>query len=181
VVVVSSPKYIPIEFCPTGEDPDRRRFIPAKKIKPAAGISAARREYCAVPAARIAKPIIAWNRSRSHSPGGIMIDRRNFLKLGAAGGGAVFLSGLYGHTQAAGAAYEDFYFVQLSDSHWGFSGAANPNAQNTLREAVDAVNALAVPPDFIVFTGDLTHTTDDPAERRRRMTEFKQIAAGLKV
>ena len=110
-----------------------------------------------------------------------MIDRRNFLKLGAAGGGAVFLSGLYGHTQAAGAAYEDFYFVQLSDSHWGFSGAANPNAQTTLREAVDAVNALAVPPDFIVFTGDLTHTTDDPAERRRRMAEFKQIAAGLKV
>jgi hypothetical protein len=110
-----------------------------------------------------------------------MIDRRNFLKLSAAGGGAVFLSGLYGHTQAAGAAYEDFYFVQLSDSHWGFSGAANPDAQNTLRHAVAAVNALAVPPDFIVFTGDLTHTTDDPAERRRRMVEFKQIAAGLNV
>jgi hypothetical protein len=110
-----------------------------------------------------------------------MIDRRNFLKLGAAGGGAVFLSGLYGHTQAAGAAYDDFYFVQLSDTHWGFSGAANPDAQNTLRHAVAAVNALAVPPDFIVFTGDLTHTTDDPAERRRRMAEFKRIAAGLKV
>jgi hypothetical protein len=111
-----------------------------------------------------------------------MIDRRNFLKLGAAGGGAVFLSGLYGHTQAAtGAAYDDFYFVQLSDTHWGFSGAANPDAQNTLRHAVAAVNALAVQPDFIVFTGDLTHTTDDPDERRRRMAEFKQIAAGLKV
>ncbi|HZV67810.1 MAG TPA: metallophosphoesterase [Telluria sp.] len=110
-----------------------------------------------------------------------MIDRRNFLKLSAAGGGAVFLSGLYGHTQAAGAAYDDFFFVQLSDSHWGFSGAANPDAQNTLRHAVAAVNALEVPPDFIVFTGDLTHTTDDPAERRRRMAEFKQIASGLKV
>ena len=35
-------------------------------------------------------------------------------------------------------------------------------------------------PDFIVFTGDLTHTTDDPTERRRRLAQFKEIAGGLK-
>ena len=110
-----------------------------------------------------------------------MIDRRNFLKLGAVGGGAVFLSGLYGTASAAGAGYDDFYFVQLSDSHWGYKGPANPDAQNTLRQAVAHVNALEVPPDFIVFTGDLTHTTDDPAERRKRMGEFKEIVSGLKV
>lgn len=109
-----------------------------------------------------------------------MIDRRGFLRLGAVGGGAVFMSGLYGKAMAA-AGYEDFYFVQLSDSHWGYKGPANPEAQNTLRQAVDSVNALATPPDFIVFTGDLTHTTDDAAERRRRMAEFKQIVGGLKV
>lgn len=109
-----------------------------------------------------------------------MIDRRGFLRLGAVGGGAVFMSGLYGRAMAA-AGYEDFYFVQLSDSHWGYKGPANPEAQNTLRQAVESVNALAVPPDFIVFTGDLTHTTDDAAERRRRMAEFKQIVGGLKV
>jgi 3',5'-cyclic AMP phosphodiesterase CpdA len=109
-----------------------------------------------------------------------MIDRRNFLKLGAVGGGAVFISGLYGAATAA-AGYDDFYFVQLSDSHWGYKGPANPDAQNTLRQAVAHVNALDVPPDFIVFTGDLTHTTDDPAERRKRMGEFKDIVAGLKV
>ncbi|RFP13702.1 MULTISPECIES: metallophosphoesterase [unclassified Duganella] len=109
-----------------------------------------------------------------------MIDRRGFLKLGAVGGGAVFMSGLYGKAMAA-AGYEDFYFVQLSDSHWGYKGPANPEAQNTLRQAVESVNALATPPDFIVFTGDLTHTTDDAAERRRRMAEFKQIVGGLKV
>ncbi|WP_235914214.1 metallophosphoesterase family protein [Rugamonas rivuli] len=109
-----------------------------------------------------------------------MIDRRGFLRLGAVGGGAVFMSGLYGKAMAADG-YEDFYFVQLSDSHWGYKGPANPEAQNTLRQAVDSVNALAVQPDFIVFTGDLTHTTDDPAERRRRMAEFKQITAELKV
>jgi len=109
-----------------------------------------------------------------------MIDRRGFLRLGAVGGGAVFMSGLYGKAMAA-AGYEDFYFVQLSDSHWGYKGPANPEAQNTLRQAVESVNALATPPDFIVFTGDLTHTTDDAAERRRRMAEFKQIVGGLKV
>jgi len=108
-----------------------------------------------------------------------MIDRRNFLKLGAVGGGAVFMSGLFHAATAAGS--EDFYFVQLSDSHWGYKGPANPDAQNTLRKAVAQVNALEVRPDFIVFTGDLTHTTDDPAERRNRMVQFKEIVAGLKV
>lgn len=114
-----------------------------------------------------------------------MMDRRSFMKLTAIGGGAVFISGLYGHAQAAagkaGPAYDDFYFVQLSDVHWGFSGAANPDALNTFRKAVATVNALEVQPDFIIFTGDLTHTTDDPKERRQRMAEFKEIAAGLTV
>ena len=111
-----------------------------------------------------------------------MIDLRNFLKLTAAGGGAVFMSGLYGHVLAADATMaEDFYFVQLSDSHWGFSGPPNPDAANTLKKAVAAANALPIQPDFIVFTGDLTHTTDDPKERRERMAQFRDIVAELKV
>ncbi len=32
-----------------------------------------------------------------------------------------------------------------------------------------------------MFTGDLTHTTDDPKERRRRMTQFREIVGELKV
>ncbi len=111
-----------------------------------------------------------------------MIDRRDFLKLSALGGGAVFLSALYQPALASGAMpVDDFYFVQLSDVHWGYSGPANPDSAVTLRKAVAAVNALAVPPDFIVFTGDLTHTTDDPKERRRRMAEFRDIASALTV
>ncbi|WP_084560234.1 metallophosphoesterase family protein [Duganella sacchari] len=108
------------------------------------------------------------------------MDRRDFLRLGALGGGAVFLSGLYGPAQAD-SSVDDFYFVQLSDSHWGYKGPANPEADSTLRQAVEAVNALPQPPEFIVFTGDLTHTTDDPAERRKRMAEFKRIVGALKV
>ncbi len=116
-----------------------------------------------------------------------MFNRRRFMELSAFGGGVVFLSGLPGcatvteGTGLASAGYGDFYFVQLSDTHWGFSGAANPDAQNTLKKAVVAVNALEIQPDFIVFTGDLTHTTDDPKERRKRLSEFREIVGALKV
>jgi hypothetical protein len=109
------------------------------------------------------------------------MDRRNFLQLTALGGGAVFASGLSGFASAASGNNADFYFVQLSDVHWGYQGPNNPDSRITLGKAVAAVNALQKQPEFIVFTGDLTHNTDDPAERRRRMAEFKTIVADLKV
>jgi len=109
-------------------------------------------------------------------------DRRQFLQL-AGVGGAVWMSGLSGQAHAADAPTgdEDFFFVQLSDTHWGFEGPPNPDARGTLPKAVAAVNALAQKPDFIIFTGDLTHTTDDPKERRQRMTEFRDVVSELKV
>jgi len=109
------------------------------------------------------------------------ISRRQFLKL-AGLGGAVFASGLPGCSSVGSkAGVEDFYFVQLSDTHWGFQGpAVNPDATGTLPKAVAAVNALEIQPEFIVFTGDLTHTTDDPQERRKRLAEFKRIVGALK-
>lgn len=112
------------------------------------------------------------------------MNRRHFLALTAAGGGAVFASGLIRNESASAATagdYKDFYFVQLSDTHWGFQGPHNPDAHVTLHKAVAAVNKLSTQPEFVVFTGDLTHTTDDPTERRRRMTEFKAIVGELKV
>ena len=111
------------------------------------------------------------------------ISRRQLLQLSAVGGGAVLASALPGCASFGGGAgaEKDFYFVQLSDVHWGFKGAPNPDAGNTLQKAVASVNALDVKPDFIMFTGDLTHTTDDPVERRRRMAEFKDIVAKLNV
>ena len=111
-------------------------------------------------------------------------DRRQFMHL-AGVGGAVYMSGLGNPAFAAdpvtGVAYEDFYFVQLSDLHWGFEGAPNPDAKGTLPKAIASVNALAQAPDFVIFTGDLTHTTDDPKERRQRMAEVKAIISELKV
>lgn len=116
-----------------------------------------------------------------------MMKRRDFLRLASVGGGAVFASGLAGRALAdydgdkKARTADEFYFVQLSDTHWGYKGPANPDAANTLKKAVAEVNALEIPPDFIVFTGDLTHTTDDPQERRRRLAEFRDIVSQLKV
>lgn len=111
------------------------------------------------------------------------MDRRHFLALSAMGAGVVFASGLAGcaTTGLVASGTNDFYFVQLSDVHWGYKGVANPDAAITLQKAVASVNALPNLPDFVVFTGDLTHTTDDPAERRRRLAEFKTIVSDLKV
>ena len=117
------------------------------------------------------------------------LTRKDFLKLVGLGGVA-FASGLGRAALAAGtkAGYggaggdDDFFFVQLSDTHWGFTGPkANPEAKTTLPRAIKAVNALKHKPDFIVFTGDLTHTTDDDQERRKRMKEFKSMISELKV
>jgi hypothetical protein len=111
------------------------------------------------------------------------IDRREFLKLMGIGG-VVFVSGLEPLAHAAGkkGAKGDFYFIQMSDSHWGFSDPKiNPDFEGTLKKAVASVNSLPTQPDFIMFTGDLTHTTDDDQERRKRLKEFRDIVSDLKV
>ena len=119
------------------------------------------------------------------------IARRNLLALLGVGG-ISYASALLGcgkaplsapalTPSAAPPAASDFMFMQVSDTHWGFSGPPNPEAATTLERAVATINASPVKPDFIVFTGDLTHTTDDDAERRRRMHEFKRIVQALEV
>ena len=113
--------------------------------------------------------------------------RREFLELAglasAGVAGVVFSSRLRGARAATRpTGVKDFVFLQMSDVHWGFEGPpVNPEAAVTFEYAVARVNALARRPDFIVFTGDLTHTTDDDAERRRRLARFREIASGLRV
>lgn len=106
-------------------------------------------------------------------------DRRDFLKL-AGLAGVTFTAGLFA-SQTASAQAGDFHFVQFSDTHWGYKGPANPDAEHTLEKAVATVNGLARQPDFIVFTGDLTHTTDDDKVRRERMKRFREIVSALTV
>jgi len=50
-----------------------------------------------------------------------------------------------------------FSFVQISDSHIGFSKEPNKDVIATFQEAVNRINALPQRPAFILHTGDLTH------------------------
>ena len=107
-------------------------------------------------------------------------NRRDFMRL-AGLGGVVFASGLAG-CAAVGQRQDDFNFVQLSDIHLGYDNPkVNPDSKQMLQKTVATVNALEQQPDFIIFTGDLTQTTDDPKRRRARLTQFRDIAGGLKV
>ena len=109
------------------------------------------------------------------------LTRRTFIKVaGIAGISAIVFN--VESSAAADSPQESFSFVQLSDTHWGFDNPAiNPDFAGTLKKAIAEVNALAQQPDFIVFTGDLTHTTDDETIRRKRMKEFREIIKELKV
>jgi 3',5'-cyclic AMP phosphodiesterase CpdA len=116
------------------------------------------------------------------------MDRRDFMKL-AGLGGVVFASGLGVRALGAGdpsdelnATRGEFYFVQLSDTHWGFDGpSVNPDSQGSLKKAVAAVNSLEEQPDFVVFTGDLTQITEDARLRRDRLVQFRDIVGSLKA
>jgi 3',5'-cyclic AMP phosphodiesterase CpdA len=65
-------------------------------------------------------------------------------------------------------------FAQISDSHIGFSGGANPNVAGTFSEAINQVNSLGYTPDFVIHTGDLTHLAT-PAQ----FDQVKQMLTGL--
>jgi len=95
------------------------------------------------------------------------IDRRGFLRCMAWAGtgvvwtiaGGVPTSKLLGQTSER----EGFQFVQISDSHIGFNKPANTDVNGTLQAAIDRINALPQAPDFLIHTGDLTHSAK-PAE-----------------
>lgn len=92
------------------------------------------------------------------------IDRRGFLKCMAwAGTGLVWsFAGGIPTSYALGrpshaASTADFSFVQISDSHIGFSKPANTDVTATLQAALDKIGTDSTNPDFLIHTGDLTH------------------------
>ena len=58
---------------------------------------------------------------------------------------------------AAGTPAGSFQFAQISDTHVGYRGKANPDALATLEASIAKLNALDRPPAFVLHTGDLTH------------------------
>jgi len=107
------------------------------------------------------------------------IDRRGFLECMAwAGTGLVWtVSGGLPGARAFGqerkqAGPNDLSFVQISDSHIGFSKDPNKDVVGTLQAVVDKINALPQPPAFVLHTGDLTHLA--------KPEEFDTVAEVLK-
>src|SRR5690349_16654318 len=122
-------------------------------------------------------------------------NRRELLGLLGVGGGVVYASTLLGRRGALaqgaqGAApavspatkKEEFSLLQVTDTHWAWPGdpKVNPESATTLKRIVRSIGDAKEKPDFVIFTGDLTHTTDSDDERRKRMGEFKEIVSGLK-
>jgi len=94
------------------------------------------------------------------------MDRRGFLQCAAWTGAAVVWTASGGRlssalapdaADAAEAPAGAFSFVQISDTHVGFKGQANPDAAATLQQVVDRINAFPTRPAFVLHTGDQTH------------------------
>jgi 3',5'-cyclic AMP phosphodiesterase CpdA len=60
-------------------------------------------------------------------------------------------------TEDAAKANGALSFAQISDSHMGFNKPANTDVVATLKAAVDKLNALPTPPEFLLHTGDISH------------------------
>src|SRR5881296_1029553 len=103
--------------------------------------------------------------SHDHEHDGI--DRRGFLKCMAWAGtgvlwtisGGVLVSKTLAQIAKVGGSLPtatDLSFLQISDSHIGFSKDANKDVTDTFKVALDRINALPTPPSFLIHTGDIT-------------------------
>jgi 3',5'-cyclic AMP phosphodiesterase CpdA len=121
-----------------------------------------------------------------HDPTNDGIDRRGFLRCMAwTGTGLAWTvtAGLLGCSPLGKGAGQpaqdsdepakgDFTFVQVSDSHIGFSKEPNKDVTKTFEEAVARINAMPGRPAFVLHTGDLTHLA--------KPAEFDTVAEVLK-
>jgi 3',5'-cyclic AMP phosphodiesterase CpdA len=113
------------------------------------------------------------------------IDRRGFLECMAwVGTGLVWtVSGGIPVSRAFAAGHDrsvtkggELSFVQISDSHMGFNKPANPDVATTLQAAVDKINGLAMPPEFLLHTGDISHLS-----KPEQFDNVDQILKGAKA
>ncbi|WP_280833644.1 metallophosphoesterase family protein [Mycolicibacterium frederiksbergense] len=111
------------------------------------------------------------------------MTRRQLIRHSAWFGAAVGLAVVGGEvishaatTPTAHIARPTLRFAQVSDSHIGFSGTANPDVAGSFGRAIDQINALGYTPDFVIHTGDLTHLAT-PAQ----FDQVKQMMQGLKT
>ncbi len=116
------------------------------------------------------------------------VDRRGFLKCMAWTGTGVLwtLTGGVPKSYAMGAIHEltdaqrkSLFFAQISDSHIGFSKAANADVTATLQAAVDKLNGLPQAPAFVLHTGDISQLSKaeefDTADQVLRSLKTEKI------
>jgi calcineurin-like phosphoesterase family protein len=119
------------------------------------------------------------------------LDRRSFLRLSGLSLGAGTLlqfmprradAGFLDHFRRAnGESPQPFSIVQLSDTHVGFNGPPDPLGTAAFERAVEMINSLDAQPDLVLFTGDLTHDSEDAGEHGKRMQKFREIAGRLRA
>jgi 3',5'-cyclic-AMP phosphodiesterase len=123
--------------------------------------------------------------SAADDPGPEGMTRRQLLRHTAWFGSAVVLTVVGGEvlssiaTPDAADALDDPHalrFLQISDSHIGFTGPANTAVTDSFATAIEQINALPFTPDFVMHTGDLTHlSTAD------QFDQVKQMMSGLRT
>jgi Icc protein len=115
----------------------------------------------------------------------VKLGRRGFLKCMAWAGtglvwtleGGLLRSRALADEGAAKGAPGAFRFVQISDTHIGFKGEANPEAAACFGQAIDLIKRVAPSPALLIHTGDVSHSQkagafDLVAER------LKEVGAG---
>jgi 3',5'-cyclic AMP phosphodiesterase CpdA len=120
------------------------------------------------------------------------VDRRSFLKIAGVSLGigvvyefAPFLARREAlalpdfFKKANGEAPATFTFAQFSDPHVGFEGPPDPLGTKAFETAVELINRSGRRPDFVLFTGDLTHDAESRDTHAQRMRLFKSIAARI--
>ncbi|HKV56096.1 MAG TPA: metallophosphoesterase [Candidatus Binataceae bacterium] len=123
------------------------------------------------------------------------MDRRSFLRIAgmSLGIGAVYEFAPFLSRRAEAGAIADFFkqmngespasfsFAQFSDTHVGFQGPPDPLGTKAFETAVAMLNQRPHRPDFVLFTGDLTHDSPSRDVHAQRMVLFKSIANRLKT
>ena len=113
------------------------------------------------------------------------MKRASFLEhVSWTGAGIVWTLGTTGVLRATPADAADhttgsgFSFVQISDSHIGFTRPENADVGGTLERTVDAINALPQQPAFVMHTGDVTHLSK-PAQFDTAKSMLSKLKAPL--
>ena len=109
-------------------------------------------------------------------------DRREFLRCMTAWAGTGVVLTMAGgilsscKIESPGRSSGPLSFVQISDTHIGFSKDPNPDPISTLQSTIEKINALPELPPFVLHTGDLTHLS-----KPEEFDTLAQLLKGIKT